>query len=225
MSLTLIQAIEAVYTAFASTPKPQVIVHCPCCIEDDDVSALLIMPLRGITPDQLCRYASKVFLTVGDTPDYRYFLPRILEISATDSGWWPDPEVVGRSLRDAEWLTWDVREKNAITQLYRAKFEAISAGSDPYELDSWICGMAIAGLDLAPYLSTLEANPSATLDYYTRNSDPSSGIRLANGFWSDSSTGAQQVIAWFYSPAVSGLILESYGVDLHHIGKPGTQRA
>lgn len=219
MSSSIHDIIEEVYAAFATTPKPRGIDHCPCCINDEAVNSLLLVPLRSISADQLSTYASKVFLTVGDIADYRYFLPRILEISATDPSWWPDPEVVGRSLRDAKWLTWTACEKEAITRLYRTKLTEILAGPDPFELDSWICGTAIAGLDLAPYLSAIEASPSATLDYYTHNSDPSLGIRLANGFWSDSNTGAQQVLDWFYSPSVSKLIHDSYGVDLHALKK------
>lgn len=220
MSTSLNRAIEAVYAAFTSVPKPRGIDHCPCCMDDAEVASLLNIPLRTITAEQLSNYASTVFLTVGATTDYRYFLPRILEISATDPGWWPDAEVVGRGLRDAQWMTWGAREKEAITQLYQAKLDAILSEQDPFELDSWVCGIAIAGLSLTPYLSAIEANPSATLDLYTRNSDPHYGIQLANEFWSYSNIGAKQLTDWFYSPSVSGLILESYDVDLHAIRKP-----
>lgn len=222
MSTPLADAISVVYAAFAPVPKPGWIDHCPCCMDDDEVTSLLRMPVREISAEHLSNYASTVFLTVGAAADYRYFLPRILELSAIDPSRWPHAEIIGRGLRDAEWLTWDAREQDAITQLYTAKFEEILARQDLSDLDSWLCATAISGLDVAPFLSALEAIPAATLDFYTRNSDPHYGIQLRNEFWSYSSTGAKQVLDWFYSPSVSGLILESYGVDLHRIGKPAS---
>lgn len=92
------QTIDALYAAFAAVRRPTGIVGCPCCIEDKQIAVLLSRPLRELSAEELSSYASSVFLTVGDEEEFRYFVPRILEISATDPGWWPDPEV-GRRRR------------------------------------------------------------------------------------------------------------------------------
>ena len=95
------QSIDVLYDAFAAVPKPTAIDACSCCVDADEIATLLTNPLRDISPDELSVYASKVFLTVGAESDFRYFVPRIFEILATESGWWPDPEVVGRALARA----------------------------------------------------------------------------------------------------------------------------
>jgi hypothetical protein len=78
------KTIDAVYAAFASVPKPLRIDGCACCVDENEVTVLLTKPLREISPSALSSYASSVFLTVGDKQDFRYFLPRILEISVSD---------------------------------------------------------------------------------------------------------------------------------------------
>ena len=103
MNDILRNAIDAVYAAFAHVRKPKRIEGCPCCIDEKAVDVLLSKRLREITPSELSAYASSVFLTVGSENDYRYLLPRILEISAFEPWWWPDIEVVGRSLSSANW--------------------------------------------------------------------------------------------------------------------------
>src|SRR5882762_1635090 len=99
MNTEIQAAIEALYAAFSDAPKPMIIEGCPCCIERKDVDVLLTTPLRQITPDQLTNYAASVFLTVGSIEDFLYLLPRILEISACDPSWWPDPEVISGALK------------------------------------------------------------------------------------------------------------------------------
>ncbi len=116
------RAINSLYTTFAGVPRPRHIDGCDCCIDKKDIPNLLATPLRELTPNQLSSYASSVFLTVGSEADFRYFLPRILEIAVTQEGWWPDWEVIGRSLTNGHWLEWATPEKAAIIAVLDAKF-------------------------------------------------------------------------------------------------------
>ncbi|MGL6074018.1 MAG: hypothetical protein ACRC8S_07645 [Fimbriiglobus sp.] len=90
---TIQDSIEALYSAFAVYPRPRDIDGCPCCIARKRIDVLLAKNLRTLTSDELASYSRSAFLTVGDKADYLYFLPRILEITATDLSWWPSPEV------------------------------------------------------------------------------------------------------------------------------------
>ena len=87
LSNRVIQALEDVYRVFAALSKPREIEACPCCIDRLSLCTLLSTPLRELTPDQLSPYASSVLLTAGDEMDFRYFLPRMLEISLRDRHW------------------------------------------------------------------------------------------------------------------------------------------
>ncbi len=91
MTSELQKAIDNGYEVFSGVPKPRVIDGCSCCLDEKGIDPLLKKTLRSITPDELSEYASSVYLTVGSDKDFFYFLPRILEILAIHSRWWPNP--------------------------------------------------------------------------------------------------------------------------------------
>jgi hypothetical protein len=69
--------------------------------------------LRELTDENLSRFAGSVILTWGDENDYRYYLPRILELTAelkTPFQIW----TLYSRLEDANWKTWDIEEQKAI---------------------------------------------------------------------------------------------------------------
>lgn len=69
--------------------------------------------LKELTDEDLSRFAGKVILTWGDENDYRYYLPRILELTAelkTPYDIW----TLYSRLEDANWKTWDIEEQTAI---------------------------------------------------------------------------------------------------------------
>ena len=100
------ESIEQLYTAFADIPRPRHIDGCPCCITECEIETLLTRDLREIAPEELSTYASCALLTVGSVDDYLYYLPRILHLHAMDEFWWPDPEVTGSRIHDAEPHSW-----------------------------------------------------------------------------------------------------------------------
>lgn len=69
--------------------------------------------LRDLTDEDLSRFAGKVILTWGDENDYRFYLPRILELTAelkTPFDVW----TIYSRLEDANWKTWDMEEQKAV---------------------------------------------------------------------------------------------------------------
>ena len=202
MSDRVSQALEDVYRVFAGRPKPRVIEACPCCIDQQSLCVLLSSPVREITADQLSAYASSVLLTAGDEADFRYFLPRILEISLHDRRWWPDLEVVLGKLRLANWSQWSSLERAALHALFDAGFdEAVErAGSTALELDvdTWLCALARSGSNLQPYLAKLEAPAArrALLEWFERNADGLKTGSLWNSFWEGHELEVREVVKW-----------------------------
>src|SRR5689334_9546778 len=86
-------ALEALYRSFAA-PVPVKIEGCPCCLDRKEVKTLHSKPLQEQSDEDLGPYTFSVFLTVGSVTDFRYFLPRIMELSAIVPDWWPSPEIV-----------------------------------------------------------------------------------------------------------------------------------
>ena len=69
--------------------------------------------LRELTDDDLSLFAGKVILTWGDENDYRFYLPRILELTAELKTPYEIWTLYSR-LEDANWKTWNADEQTAI---------------------------------------------------------------------------------------------------------------
>lgn len=158
------QAVEVLYRTF-ETPPPSAIEGCPCCISTRGTDVLLTTPLQQITGQALWRYVSGAFLTIGDKQDFRYLLPRILDVSVSDPGNANDPEIVLGKLSLADWRSWATNEQRALENFVDAWFEK-ALKSDMAEPDEgWIgtdaesvlCGAARAGMTLRPWLLRLSA--------------------------------------------------------------------
>ncbi len=211
---TLSDAIERLYRAFAAVPKPEHIDGCPCCIRRKEIGILLRKALRAITPNELASYASSAFLTVGEVADYLYFLPRILEITATDPSWWPDPEVTGRAIRTANPETWTSSQRTALNDFLEAVLATVIETGDYYRLDGWICAIARMGFDIRPYLAQVAACPAAVLDYFEANANSLPRNKLASAFWELPCPGHDAIVDWFFSPEIARIPFEAYGCVL-----------
>ncbi|MCF3650038.1 hypothetical protein [Synoicihabitans lomoniglobus] len=215
MTPQLTQSIGALYDAFELVPKPESIAACPCCLSDEEIAILLTKPLRDISEGELCTYASKALLTVGEESDFRYYLPRILEVLVSEPGWWPDPEVVGRALLNAGWTGWSSTEKQAVSGVFETMVVESLVDPEGSDLDSWLCAVARCGMDLPLFLRRVASSDEAVLALYTQNAGAIMQGKLANEFWEDVPVEAKLMLEWFYSTEVRLLILESYGVELN----------
>ena len=134
--------IERLYAAFKNVPKPHHVEGCPCCTSEGEFRNLLAKPLRDITPDELGRYASKALTTVGTEDDFHYFIPRILEVCATEFGWWPEPAIVLKRMQMAAWKNWPREQTSAVRAFLWANFQRVlgQEESGP-DLNDWICAI------------------------------------------------------------------------------------
>jgi hypothetical protein len=189
-------ALNALYREFAA-PPPVVIEGCPCCIATRGVDVLLTTPLRELTGQALWRYVSGVFYTVGGEHDFRYLLPRILDISVNDPGNANNPEVVLGKLALAHWASWSLGERRAIEEFVDAWFELALVRDMAEARDGWIgteaesvlCGAARAGFPLTRWVIRLQdpaAGPVLT-DLKARYPDELSP------FWEDEPAGFREL--------------------------------
>ncbi len=189
-------ALDAVYREF-DEPVPAVIEGCPCCIATRGTDALLVTPLRQLTGQALWRYVSGVFLTIGDEQDFRYLLPRILEVSATDPGNANDPEIVLGKLQLAGWRYWSLDEQQAVEEFVDAWFERALAkdvaeadnGWIGTEAESVLCGAARAGMPLEHWLVRLHEPDAAPVLADLRKRFPSE----MSAFWDNSTPGFRDI--------------------------------
>jgi hypothetical protein len=215
MTAALQKAIAGLYEAFSSEPNPSAIDGCRCnvCISDENVSVLISKTLRTLTPDELAHYAESVFLTIGSEDDFKYFLPRILEILATEDGWWPSPEVVGRAIANVGWNHFTAAQQNSLHLFFNeALANLICDELDGWEIDKWVCGIGRSMPDLQPYLNLIEKNPPALIAFYERNSEALNKGYLGNCFWKNEDPNEKPLLDWFQSDRIKNLINVTYGL-------------
>jgi hypothetical protein len=204
------QAIEDTYLAFAGARRPARLLVCPCCLDQGMVDILQKTPLRQLSSRELMHYAHAVLLTSGSVADFRYFLPRLLELSIQEGISAYNLELLLGKLRLAEWQTWPAELRTPLLNLFDVAFdEALAQPDDPADaVDSWICALALSGLDVTTYLRRLEAPERLAVlgAYYWANSQSLSKGRLSKSFWSKRSSEATRVVQWFLSQPVQEAI-------------------
>ena len=153
---------------------------------------------------------------MAEVLDFKYFLPRILEICVRDEFLWPDPEVVTRKLVLANWLDWPTEEQVAVTDLLKAKFEALLSDPNSYgsEIDTWVCALGRCLPNPTPHLDLLleSRHQDKLLAFIECNGSLFTKNKLDNAFWEDARENEQRVVHWLHQPSVTRLLSERYGM-------------
>jgi hypothetical protein len=183
----LAASIEDLYRVFSSTAPP-LIEGCPCCIDTRKVDVLLSSPLRELNGDQLWRYITGAYLTVGGDRDFRYLMPRIFELAAVGPFGVPNTEIVLGKLALARWETWKAAEREAVLEFIDAWFSVALERGSLHANDGWIdqteailCGMARAGLPIVEWLIRLTEPAYEPILADLRQRNP----RDLSPFWDD----------------------------------------
>jgi hypothetical protein len=210
----LASAIENLYTAFGENRRPEIIHACPCCMTADEVDVLLAKPLKELTPDELASYPSSALLTVGDVPDYLYFLPRILEISISNEDWWPDIEISGKKIGKTDPASWSSGQRIAINDFFAAAINRILDTKSYRRIDDWMCAIVAAELDVRPFLAAIGTDESAVLEYFNANARCLAEGKLCNAFWELPDPGHDRIVEWFRSAPIRTIPFKAYGYKM-----------
>jgi hypothetical protein len=193
-------ALEAIYRTFMG-PAPAAIDGCPCCVGTRGVDVLLTTPLRELTGQALWRYVSGALLTIGSLSDFRYLLPRILDVSVNDPCNSNDPEIVLGKLQLAEWQSWSPDERLSIEEFVDAWFERelerdlaqFEEGCVGIDAESVLCGAARAGFPLRRWLIRLHDPTAAPVLEDLQRRYPAE----LSAFWEDAPAALQELSAVF----------------------------
>ncbi len=118
--------------------------------------------LRELTDHDLSLFAGKVILTWGDQNDYRFYLPRILELTAelkTPYDIW----TLYSRLEDANWKTWNADEQLAIKDFTIELWNNLLADESEkaeYEFKDYFHAIAYFYPDFSEILKVWETNNS-----------------------------------------------------------------
>lgn len=206
MGTPISEAIDRLYDGFAHYHRPASIVHCEHCLTPGEAQALLApVPLRQLSMEALKPYAYGVMLTVGDADDFRYFLPRLLEITDPARYPYPDLESMLSRLRFAHWTRWPQAEQDAVRVFLRALWEDALYSLDPVAgAGEALCAITNAEDDIGPYLNEwTTGDPIAARrlrEFVSERCtvDPGGRLRPVNAYWKDRDT---QVLEWLNTVA------------------------
>lgn len=202
-ALSIHDAIEGLYRAFADAKRPSEIALSP--VKDPaDFATLLTTPLRQLTAEQLWHYSFSLFYTVGDVTEFEYFFPRIIELASE-----PESrlqiEVIFQKPSMAGWpKEWRKDRQRA----FQAYLDAVVTSwvATVCEIDSWICALSYCLPDIGQCLEVLISGSDAAnenlLSFYERNCESLARHRLINSFWDRSSETHTKVVAWLQRPQV-----------------------
>jgi len=118
--------------------------------------------LRELTDEDLSRFAGKVILTWGDENDYRFYLPRILELTAELKTPYQIWTLYSR-LEDANWKTWVIEEQAAINEFtieLWCKLLCDSSEKAEWEFKDYFHAIANFYADFSQLLKIWEINDS-----------------------------------------------------------------
>lgn len=211
--------VERLYEVFAQVPRPLKVEGCAHCVAPDEDRPLLAGPVRSLGVDVLRRYATDALILWGDVPQFRYFLPRLLELAADNEFDWPNPEVVFSKLSRGGWTEWAADERVAISAFLARWWEVKVADDCSFpDIGSVLCSLGLTGITLVPFLDRwgrLESTGAIRNlhEFVTIGVEwPTTGPTLRNPFWEEECAGHQDVVAWL----ADGRALAAVERAIHH---------
>lgn len=212
----LLIAIERLYAAFVPySLKPDFPARCsPFSDRRDIARRLQSAPLRLAGAADLANYAFKARYTMGDGDDFKHFLPRMLELYASEPEWWghqAGEATLFEDIRDLGWHEWPVGEREAVHGYIEALWRGMVAGDSSPVCTGDLCqGLCVLGTDFGQLLSEVRPVRSAE------------GLRWLAEFvlhymGNNYGTAASQIDDWLAANEVREVLEEGY---FHYQGQP-----
>ena len=179
--------IENLYAAFADVPKPTAIEGCPvgCCISREYRLSLVEGSLRDTDSELLSEYINYGIWTIGNASDFRYFIPKIFELTLNNYDFIHYPPSIMNKLASVGFTDWDVVKKSTIEA---AIYEIVSVEikTKTIDFDGWIYGVCLLGIDPQRFIDLLNHDyaVSSREDFiYYHYPDSWKGMRMEGPEW------------------------------------------
>ena len=145
-------AIEGLYEVFGSYRFRADMSCCiPHCFDQSEIDALGDRPLRLLELETLTGFTFQLLLTCGEARDFKYFLPRLFELTVTTRMGFVSAEIVVGKLERADWHAWPDRERAAVSDFLWAWWR-LELELDAVTFESCLAALCCTGDDPTPYL-------------------------------------------------------------------------
>lgn len=207
----LVNEINDLYAAFADG-HPGILYSCPCCTDESAYERLAEYDVREVPTSLMDMYASDAVGTAGDARHFRYYLPRMLELTLREEeGLYPERHAA--TVRYTRLDSWSEEHQRALIDFYHATIQCMIEWEYFDTLDDWICAIGTSECGIEPFLKVLEGSPAAVVAFFAANVPKINKGRL-HGAWHRPSIEHDTVVEWFYSPSVRQILLDACGICL-----------
>jgi len=205
--------VDNLYSVFDLGRLEDDFMGCDCCVAPEHSARLAALPVRELTYEDLERYSRKAISTWGRAEHFKYFLPRLLELSIDHRDDFLDLAVVFGKLKYAEFDCWPSAERDAVIRFFDSYWnhqlnEPIASALED-SVDTVLCAISNALSSVQRFLDAWVATRSNNAKrhlaaFILRNAQSIStnGI-LGNAFWETSRRPHTEVLGWLQSNAVS----------------------
>lgn len=210
-----LKALASMETAFSVVPKPKQLDSCHCCHSAAEKGVLLNTARKKLSGACLNDFIMSVFNTIGNEEDFKYFLPRVLELIAL--GELEVSGLVGDKLLKANYQQWPDDLSNAVDAMLRVIWQEgllKQDDNDERSLSAYLCLVGNADVDMQPYLEDLFHVPSCAVMLWEWELEGARKGKLSDYFWSNEAN-KQAVIKWILSKDVEDLVMPIYLEDLN----------
>jgi hypothetical protein len=189
--------IERLYQVFSRYSCPTDLEGCPCCTSPAEAQPLLAKPLRALGAPELAHYAFKAMTTWGIVEDYKYFLPRILELDHEGD---PacDTEVTLGKFQWADFRDWPAEEQRAVRDFISGAWREAVQSADVDRADALLCGAAMFLDDVTRLLDDADIIAPDFKSAYTVSCTNQTKRKLLNSFWERDTPNYQRVLVWVH---------------------------
>ena len=207
----LADAIAGLYQEFGDGPLGRPLHGCEHCADAETLRRWAETPLRQLTAEELENYLYSAMATIGNEDDFKHFLPRLFELVVTGADFLVITfEEVGTQLTRARWQQWPDRQSSTVRIALEELWKTLGTNEyDDVAIDSIVCGVALARVDIATLLTEWQKAPTPVAQanlkrLWEHNRDSlRQKRRLANAFWDGSP--AQEVIVADWLRATMGV--------------------
>lgn len=189
--------IEHLYDVFSRYQCPRRLEGCPCCTSPAVAEPLVRKPLRTLSAPELDHYASKALTTWGTLDDYKYFIPRIVELIDDGSLHWCTEITLGK-FQYGGFRDWPVTEQRAVRDFIFGAWRAAVQASDTDRADALLCRAARLLDDVTPLLNYADTSAPEFKSAYAAGHSHQTKRKLLNSFWEVSTQNYQRVLSWLY---------------------------
>lgn len=194
------KALECLYNVFSRYGRPQNFEGCPCCTTEEHSRMLVGRPLRELSSDELEEYARKALTTWGTLNDYKYFLPRVMELTLAGSFSYCT-EMMLEKLSYGQFPDWERVERQAVVQVLRSAWRDAVGEMNVELADAILCSVSAIVENISFFLDDADQKGPEFKDEYVVQCGNAIKRKLGNSFWKRDSSNYQRVLDWVYPAA------------------------